>query len=169
MCPIHVGHQASIGAMLAEHDHDKSMVIVGSIAQKPSYRVLFDFKTRAGWLRRIYGPHMQIVGAPDFPHDDAQWALFVRHLVSAWTNGESENGAKVTLYAGSTDDVCDALLKSPNYELKIIDRGSINVSATMVRDKIIAGESIDGLVPSMLKSEIYELGRSRFKKLDSLM
>lgn len=158
MCPIHVGHMETIRVMTEECGEDHSLIILGSMAQKLTFRVMFSYHQRRNWIRKIYGDTYRIVGVPDFPGDNALWVSAIddlvdstfRHLddtTDAWVPKED-----VTFYGGSVRDL--EYFSDYGRLTRVVDRSSIPVSATVIRDLLLRSCSVSGLVDARIENDV---------------
>ena len=53
-CPIHKGHEAVVNKMIEECGVENSLIIIGSVARKPTFRVLFPYSQRKKWIKEIF-------------------------------------------------------------------------------------------------------------------
>lgn len=149
MCPIHVGHQQTIDTMIEEVGEENSLIILGSVGQKVTFRVLFDYRQRRQWIRDIYGPNLRIVGVPDFPNDNDSWLQLVMDQVnSAFMSYENP---EIIFYGGSLVDV--EIFTDRGYNKRIVDRTSMPVSATVIRDMALRGMDITPFVHEYIKDD----------------
>ncbi len=146
LCPIHVGHQATIDKMIEECGMSHSLIILGSVGQKVTYRVLFSYAQRKNWIRHLYDPKLRIVGLPDFPNDNHSWRELVFDLIhsSFMHTYEGEDldmeDMEIMFYGGSIVDL--EMFSDVGCKIRVVDRTSMPVSATVVRDMALRGMDV---------------------------
>lgn len=151
MCPIHVGHQSTIDTMIEEVGEENSLIILGSVGQKVTFRVLFSYWQRKEWIEKIYGKKIRIVGTPDFPNDNESWLhLVLDHIHSAFAH-HGTDGVEVVFYGGSINDV--EIFTNKGFAKRIVDRTSMPVSATVIRDMALRGMDITGFIHEDIKDD----------------
>jgi nicotinamide mononucleotide adenylyltransferase len=149
MCPIHVGHQHTIDTMIEEVGEANSLIILGSVGQKVTFRVLFSYRQRRQWIRNIYGPNMRVVGVPDFPGDNGSWLQLVTDQInSAFAHYDNP---EIVFYGGSLTDV--EIFTDRGYAARIVDRSVMPVSATVIRDMALRGMDIAPFVHEDIRED----------------
>lgn len=140
LCPIHLGHQRTIDYMINDVGEENALIVVGSIAQRTSMRVLFSYWQRKKWIKVLYGKDIKITGVPDFPTDNGQWLSLIMDNVHN-TFGQDCN---VTFYGGSVDDV--EIFANHSINTKIVDRTDVPISGTVVRDMMLSGMDVSRII-----------------------
>ena len=157
LCPIHSGHQTTIDTMIKDVGIDNSLIILGSVAQKVTFRVLFSYSQRKDWIHKIYGDTIRIVGVPDFPNDDRSWLqLIYDNIHSAFCHLEN---FEIVFYGGSPNDL--EYFSNVGSFVKIVDRSKVPVSATVIRDMMLRGMNVS----DFLDEKIVEDVEYKFKRI----
>jgi len=161
-CPMHLGHQAIVNAMVRDAgDMEHCLLFLGSSNRPLSFKYLFSFRERHEIARTLF-PKLRILGIPDFPNDE-DW-LFnlnneLEHLGTSLAN--------VTFYGGCHEDI--AWFIDRGFATKIINRfsgaESPIVSATQVRDALLEGRSLDGLVDTCIHAQVRTLFSDALSRL----
>lgn len=159
MNPIHLGHEAVINHMVKTCGAKNSTAIIGSSNASTSLRHFFSYSERRQLIKQLY-PQLNVVGLPDYPTDD-EWLLALNDLMHAIA-GTSKPG-EVIFFGGTHEDVRWFL--DAKHTVKIIDRFSGAtpvVSATQVRDHLIQGQSLDGLLDPQIITPVQDLFKQRW-------
>lgn len=157
LCPIHIGHQTTIDEMLKDCGYDNSLIILGSVGQKATFRVLFSYMQRKNWIRNIYGQKLKVVGIPDFPNDNTSWLNMIDDLVYAtFSHLSAEKAASlddldIIFYGGSVNDL--DIFRDYGYDIKVVDRTKMPVSATVIRDMALRGMDISSFIHQDIKDD----------------
>lgn len=158
LCPIHVGHMETIDKMIEECGEENSLIVLGSVGQKVTFRVLFSYWQRRQWIRSIYGENIRIVGLPDFPNDNESWFRLLSDLIYASFSHLAEGEFKaldddvdVVFYGGSVDDT--EIFSGKGYPVRIVDRTSMPVSATVIRDMALRGMDVSPFLHPHIKDD----------------
>lgn len=165
MNPIHLGHEAVINHMIERYGSEHSVIVIGSSNAPTSLRHFFSYTERRDFIRQLY-PDITIIGLPDYPTDD-EWLRALYDIAEAVTR--SDQKSKITFFGGAEDEV--KWYKEAGHTVEILDRFNGTtpiVSATQVRDHLIHGQSLEGLVNHKLIVPIEQLFATRweaFKKL----
>lgn len=157
--PMHVGHQKLIETLLREYGDDH-LLLLGSCNHEISMRHIFSYKDRVTFIRHLY-PSCRLVGLPDYPTDE-EWFLHIDEFLKAL----KVDPQSVTFLGGCEEEM-DFFIKNGRYT-NIFNRfngTSPKVSATEVRDALISGRSIKGLVDNRLTQLIHETFRKRWEEL----
>lgn len=152
MCPIHIGHMETIKVMEEECGKNNSIIILGSMAQKLTFRVMFSYHQRRDWIEAIYNGNFRIVGVPDFPNDNAGWLSAIYDLVYSSFRHFDFKLDDVIFYGGSVKDL--EYFYERGRKIRVVDRTSIPVSATVIRDLLLRGQSISGLVDPRIEMDV---------------
>jgi len=151
MCPIHVGHQSTIDQMIKDVGEENSLIILGSVGQKITFRVLFTYFQRKEWIRKIYNYNIRIVGVPDFPNDDISWKEMVfDQIYSAF--GHLNDKFEIVFYGGSIKDV--EIFHDVGARTKIVDRTKVPVSATVIRDLMLRGVDVTDFLHEKIHGDV---------------
>ena len=151
LCPIHVGHMETIDKMIEECGEENSLIILGSVGQKVTFRVLFSYWQRRQWITKLYGDEIRIVGLPDFPNDNESWLNLLEDLVYASFAHKGNIQPEYVFYGGSVNDV--ELFTDKGWSVRIVDRTAMPVSATVIRDMALRGMDISQFVDSQIKDD----------------
>ena len=151
MCPIHIGHQCTIDTMIKDVGIENSLIILGSVGQKVTFRVLFSYFQRKQWIRRIYNHDIRIVGVPDFPGDNQSWKEMVFDQIwSAFAHLGQD--IDIVFYGGSIDDV--EIFHNVGASTKIVDRTKVPVSATVIRDLMLRGMDVKDFLHVKIHNDV---------------
>lgn len=156
--PMHLGHQTLIAKLLNEYGNNH-LLFLGSCNHEISMRHLFSYGDRVTFIRRLY-PGCRIIGLPDYPTDE-EWLQHIDDALEALRL----NPRTVTFLGGCEEDV--NLFMKDGRSTKILNRfdgTSPKVSATEVRDALITGRTIKGLVDDRLTQLIHETFRKRWEE-----
>lgn len=148
LCPIHIGHMETINRMIEDVGIENSIIILGSVGQKVSFRVLFSYHQRKNWIKTIYGDDIRIMGVPDFPNDDASWFDVIKDALHC----SFGNDVEWVFYGGSVKDV--EYFHNRSYTTKINDRTKMPVSATVIRDMMLRGMPVDHFIDPKIKDSV---------------
>lgn len=158
LSPIHLGHQTLIDTLLREYG-DRHLLLLGSCNHEISMRHIFSYQDRVTFVRRLY-PDCRLTGLPDYQTDE-EWLQHLDDILRAI----GVNPQSVTFLGGCDEDV--DFFKQNGRCTKIrnrFDGTSPKISATEVRDALIAGRSIKGLVDERLLQLIHETFRNRWEE-----
>jgi nicotinamide mononucleotide adenylyltransferase len=136
--PMHLGHQAIIQGM-TEISLERPIVFVGSCNKPTSVRHLFNYEDRADFIKVVFSDKVRIMPLPDFD-DDKVWFRGLDDLLGQTLN-------KAVFIGGSVEDV--EFYYKAGRKVHIVNRYSgitKNVNASEIRDALIQGRSIEGLV-----------------------
>ncbi len=152
LCPIQLGHQRLIEALTLAFPK-RHLVALGSAGKPISYRHLFNYADRAEFVRAVF-PRARVVPLPDF-EEDAVWFRALDHLI------EASGGDPVrTVFIGGCEEEMEYFARYGR-KTHIVNRfagDTPSVSGTEVRDALIGGRSLDG----MLDARIVPLVAERF-------
>ena len=129
--PLHKGHVKVINTMLK--NHSKAIVVIGSI-QACDEKNPFSFADRIKMLKLVYPQEIQknkliIVGAKDI-HNPPKWASYIKNLLPTKAN---------CYYSGTGQDA--DLFEKEGFQTIQINRDELNISGTMIRNKIKKNEN----------------------------
>ena len=154
ICPLHIGHKATIDQMISDVGVKNSLIIIGSVGQKPTFRVLFSYHQRKSWIEKVYSNNgnwcPRIVGVQDMPSDDYSWFELVLDSVKS-AFGDRETIDPV-FYGGSVKDI--EYFSSRGYSVSIVDRTKVPVSATAIRDLMLRGVDVSDFLPKQIASDV---------------
>jgi nicotinamide mononucleotide adenylyltransferase len=148
LCPLHAGHEVVIRNML-ETAGERSLIVIGSVNTPLSLRHFFSYEERRDFLHAVF-PGARIVGVPDF-REDREWLLALDDVLSV----AGFDPEKTVFFGGCEEDV--RFFTEANRQTAILNRfdGSTpKISATEVRDALIHGRSLRGLVNEVLIDRI---------------
>lgn len=154
ICPLHIGHTAIISEMITDVGVENSMIIIGSVGQKPSFRVLFSYHQRKEWVKKVYHNSVRcprIVGAIDLPGDNDAWFELVLDSINSAFDHSGED-IDIVFYGGSYNDI--EYFSDRGYEFVIVDRTKVPVSATAIRDLMLRGVDVSDFLPNEIASDV---------------
>jgi len=158
-CPVHLGHEVIIREMLRVCGPKNSLLVVGSSNAPMSLRHFFSYKERRNFIARIF-PDIRIVGLPDYFCDE-DWMLALDDLINVWLPKKN----KVTFFGGCEEDVRFFFdFKRKCRILNRFDGSSPKLSATEVRDALIHGRSMRGLLNPIIEKEVTEVFSQKWEK-----
>ena len=163
--PVHLGHEATMKKMFSDNGFDRSLIIFGSINVPISYRTLFGFEVRRGFVLKIF-PEMRgrVVGLPDYPTDE-EWLENLDMLLA-----DAGFDPKETIfYGGCEEDI--RFFVDDGRECKILNRfdgTTPKVSATEVRDALVNERPLAGLVNPIIEDDVRNEYWKSMEKLASL-
>ena len=163
LSPLHIGHEKIIDKMIEYCGLENCIVFIGSSASPLSWRVLFSYNDRERWLRRLYGKDIRIVGMPDVLLSDTQWLEMLDDYINAIFPEEKD----VVFYGGCSEDV-RFFYEHGRRKVNIVNREELPVSATQVREMLLQGMDISGVVNPKIAKEVKEVFHKQLKKLDEL-
>lgn len=152
MCPIHIGHMETINTMVRECGEDNSIIILGSMVQNLTFRVMFPYYQRRNWIRTLYKRDIRIVGVPDFPNNNEAWLSAIDDILDSSFRHSGYECMDETFYGGSVKDL--EYFHSRGRKIRVVDRTSIPVSATVIRDLLLRGQSISGFVDRRIEVDV---------------
>ena len=150
MCPIHIGHVATMDKMFEDVGIENTLVVLGSVGQKVSFRVLFSYAQRRKWVMDVKPGLPRLIGIPDFHFDDTSWLdLLMDQINSAfWYLGSFEP----VFYGGSKKDV--DIFHEKGYLTKVVDRTKVPVSATVIRDLMLRGVDVSDFLHPKIHDDV---------------
>jgi cytidyltransferase-like protein len=161
--PMHLGHTRTVDAMLKEFGEEKSLLILGSCNAAFSLRHFFSYDERKKFIKMLY-PNVKVIGLPDYG-DDGVWLSALDDIIRATGYEPSD----VIFFGGCEEDV--RFFIEDGRECRIINRFDESlkkISATEVRDALITGKALDGLVDPRLAPELsatFSKKWEQFKKI----
>lgn len=161
--PMHAGHGAVIKEMIRQFGIENCLLIIGSSNAGFSLRHFFSYQERRGFIKKAF-PEMKVVGLPDYPADD-EWLVALDDIISL----AGFNPAEVVFFGGCEEDILFFFEAGRNCQiLNRFDGTTPKISATEVRDCLIYGRCLDGMIESAIAEEVQNLFRQkweRFKKI----
>lgn len=157
MQPLHRGHELVLRRMLEECD--AALVGVGSVQEEGTEKNPFSYQERAGLLAALFPGEERLrpfplrdIGAPT----RKAWADYV--LAEAEKAGLPR---PERYYAGSEADA--SWFEESGLEIRVTcrEKRGEGISATEIRRRLKAGESIAGLVPAALEEIVPTLFRNK--------
>lgn len=155
--PLHLGHEAVIDRMIAEHG-DRCLFILWSSNVILSAHDPFLYSERESFAKILY-PDLCIAPLPDYP-TDAERLQKLDEIIQIYFPDISKE--HIVFRAGAEEEV--SRLVDDGRQIRIVDRFSWEtpiVSATQVREALVRGESISGMVNELLLEKINELYASK--------
>jgi cytidyltransferase-like protein len=157
--PIHNGHTVVIREMINKHSIENCLLIIGSSNAPLSLRHFFSYDERKKFIQKMF-PNIKLVGLPDY-HNDKEWLAALDDILHA----SGTNPSDVTFFGGCREDI--RFFLDDGRDCHIVNRfdgSSPKTSATEVRDALIAGRSLDGLVDATLLDDMQNLFKEKWEK-----
>jgi bifunctional NMN adenylyltransferase/nudix hydrolase len=161
-CPIHLGHTNTIDKMISDVGEENSLIVVGSADSPLTIRNVFSYTERRDFVRAIY-PTIKVVGLPDVPSSNLEWKSLLEDMVDSIFTGRHET----FIYGGSKNDIWYYKF-FPAWKAMINYRRDFPQSATMIRERLINNQSIEGLVPPKIERDIKDIFKDKWVTLCSL-
>lgn len=139
-CPSHKGHQLVYEAMASRCE--QYIVFVGSANAPWSLPLFFDYSERVAFLRTLY-PDIRILPLPDF-ETNTLWLDAISDMLR--TIGFDPDD---TVFFGGCEEDVVVLSQEGGFRTHLLNRfdGTTPVvSATEIRDSLIHGRPLDGLL-----------------------
>lgn len=155
--PLHLGHEAVIDRMIAEHG-DACLLVLWSSNVTLSAHDPFSYDERKSFVQMLY-PDLRIAPLPDYPTDAERLQKLDESIQSFFPDADKDN---IIFWTGAEEEV--SRLVDDARQIRIVDRRSGEtpiVSATQVREALVRGESIGWLVNEVLREKINELYASK--------
>jgi len=172
MSPAHVGHQRIIHEALKRVPESNFLLVLGSSNAPTSYRNMFTLGDRTKFVRALF-PHINIVsladqtdGTPESCNEE--WLLSLNQLIESWRYGREDASSRNIIFcAGSYEDVSWFL--ECGYQIEVFNRydGSgpgMNISASGIRDALVSGRTISGMVDDRIVSMVENTFNTRWAK-----
>ena len=163
VCPLHLGHQAVLDAMIKKFGIKNCLLVIGSSNAPLTMRNLFSYAERKGFVEKIY-PDLRVVPISDYP-TDAEWILALDDVLQFGGLDPRE----VTFFGGCAEDIEFFLEAGRKCEImNRFDGSTPKISATEVRDALVEGRSLDGLLDLRIVKDVKEAFKGkweRFKKM----
>ncbi|PWV98626.1 nicotinamide-nucleotide adenylyltransferase [Paenibacillus cellulosilyticus] len=140
--PLHIGHERMIDAALDVCD--KVLVLVGSAQLRGTVRNPLDIELRARLLRKVYGNRIELAPLTDYSHEgdhSTAWGMYL--LGAAKQYGIDRGFHPLDLMIAGDDEERgqwfpeDAIA---GIHQLAVPRADIPISATLLREAVIAGE-----------------------------
>lgn len=151
-CPIQLGHERVLQSL--KELCDTAIVFVGSANADWSLPLFFNYSERTRFVRAIF-PDIRLVPLPDFPNDNAAWLQAIDDMLGA----AGMDPRETTFFGGSDEDLL-VLSDGGRRQTHIVNRydGSTPViSASQVRDALIYGRSLDGMLNPLITPLVQDL------------
>ena len=157
--PIHNGHEAIIRGMIEKHGLESCLLVIGSSNAPASLRHFFSYHERKQFIQKVF-PGLRLVGLPDYRNDE-EWLAALDDILRL----AGMEPAGTTFFGGCQEDI--RFFLDDGRECTILNRfdGSApKTSATEVRDALIAGRPLDGLVHASILEEMQNLFKEKWEK-----
>ena len=140
--PFHSGHCKVVGNMIKKYELENCLFVIGSCNASLSMRHLFSYEERREIIRSLY-PEAKVVGLPDFP-TDREWLLALDDILRI----ANIDPMTCEFQGGCLEDIEFFADAGRRYCLtnRFDVNTSVKISATEVRDCLIRGESLNGMV-----------------------
>jgi len=161
--PIHLGHEVIINNMANQLGFKNCLMTIGSCNHPFSLRHFFSYEERRSFIKTLF-PTLPIVGLPDYP-TDTEWLVALDDILSA----SGFNPQETIFFGGCEEDILFFLDAERKCQiLNRFDGSSPKISATEVRDGLIYGRPLEGLLNPLIADEVKNLFSQkweRFKKI----
>ena len=160
--PLHLGHIAVIRSLIETYG-EQTLLIIGSSNAPTSLRHFFSYDERKKFIKAVF-PDIKVVGLPDYG-DDTIWLSALDDILIA----AGFDPSKTTFFGGCSEDL--RFFEDANRNCSFMNRfdgTTPKVSATEVRDALILGRPLDGLVDPAISSQVKQLFDQKwevFKKM----
>jgi nicotinic acid mononucleotide adenylyltransferase len=157
--PMHIAHEIVIRHMIEIYGIENCMVVLGSSNASMSFRNLFSYEDRRGFLKKIF-PDIQVVGIPDFPTDN-EWLLALDDILAL----RGVDPKDVIFFGGCEEDINFFLDAGRKYQIyNRFDGATPKISATEVRDALIQGRSLENLLNPVLIEPVKDCFAAKWEK-----
>lgn len=140
--PFHLGHAKVVEYMIESYKIKQCIFVIGSCNAPLSMRHLFSYRERKQIIMTLY-PRVRVFGLPDFPTDD-EWFIALDDILRL----AKINVANCEFQGGCYEDI-EYFLEAGR-KCNIVNRfdsnASVKISATEVRDCLIQGGSLEGMI-----------------------
>jgi len=139
---------------------ENCLVVVGSENAPFSMRNFFSLEERTHFLKLLF-PKLQNFSVPDV-HDDKRWIGIIDRRL--WER--NIDPSSVTFFGGCAEDI--RFFVNAGRQTVIMNRfdgTTPKVSATEVRDALVAGRSLDGLVNPAIAEAVRSVFRRKMEAL----
>jgi nicotinic acid mononucleotide adenylyltransferase len=161
--PTQLGHEMVAKHMIEICGIENSLLVLGSSNASMSFRHLFSYENRRSFLKKIFGD-IQIIGMPDYP-TDREWLMALDDILSL----KKINPREATFFGGCEEDIHFFLEAQRKCEiLNRFDGSTPRISATEVRDALIQGRSLEGLLNPIIMDDVqnaFAINWNQFKKM----
>lgn len=161
--PFHNGHAAVVREMVDTHGVENCLLIVGSSNAGFSLRHFFSYQERKQFIQKVF-PNIRLVGLPDYGNDQ-EWLSALDDILRA----TSIDPKDVTFFGGCQEDI--RFFLDDGRTCTILNRfdGSMpKVSATEVRDSLIAGRPLESLVDKTIHDDVQVLFKQKWEKFKKI-
>lgn len=152
--PFHIGHENAISQIAQNPDVGKIIIGIGSSQYHHYFGNPFTFEEREDFIRKSLELNIpfEILAIPDL-HDFPKWVPHVESLCPKFQ----------VIYCGNT--IIKPLFEQRGYSVETLER-TLDISATQVRDLMVAGRNWQSLVPNGVREILEEInGVERIKIL----
>jgi hypothetical protein len=139
--------------MISDVGVKNSLIIIGSVGQKATFRVMFSYHQRKSWIKKVYPNDIwcpRIVGVQDMPGDDDAWFELILDSVDSAFGDRKQ--IDVVFYGGSVKDV--EYFSSRGQRVEICDRTKLPVSATVIRDLMLRGVDVSDFISKEIHDDV---------------
>ena len=159
--PLHCAHEQVIGSMVEEYGEKNSLIIIGSANAPFSLRHFFSYEERRAFIKTLF-PNIKVISLPDFGND-REWLLALDDIISL-------GSATQTVFFGGCEEDVSTLIDGGKtcHIFNRFDGTTPKISATEIRDALIYGRPLEGLVNPRIAADIQKLFSQkweRFKKI----
>lgn len=162
-CPVHLGHEAVIRAMIERFGIENCFVVVGSSNHPVSMRHFFSYQERKGFLLHIF-PGLKVFGLPDYGND-AEWIAALDDILAI----SGMDPQEVVFFGGCQEEVEFFYRFGRKVEImNRFDGSTPKVSATEVRDALVQNRLLDGLIGPQLIEVVTELFKKKWEEFKKL-
>lgn len=161
--PTQLGHEMVANHMIKICGPENSLLVLGSSNATMSFRHLFSYENRRSFLKKIFGDIL-IIGMPDYP-SDREWLMALDDILSL----KKIRPQDATFFGGCEEDIHFFLEAQRKCEiLNRFDGSTPRISATEVRDALIQGRSLEGLLNPTIMEDVqnaFAINWNQFKKM----
>ncbi len=159
LAPMHLGHQVQT-EILTTAFPNKHLLLAGSCSHAISIRHLFTYSDRVKFIKVIF-PGARIAPLADFESDD-DWF----HAMDSLLELAGMDPSRTVFIGGSEEDV--SFYHGRGRKVKILNRFdgiTVDVSGSKVRDSLIQGRPLDGMVDPRIIPLVQETFRQRWAEV----
>ena len=154
--PVHNGHVIVVRQMIERYGLDNCFLVIGSSNAPFSLRHFFSYHERKQFIQKLF-PGIKLVGLPDY-HNDGEWLAALDDIIRV----AGMDPAQVTFFGGCEEDIRFFLDDGRDCTiLNRFDGTSVKTSATEVRDCLIAGRPLEGLIDQTILPELQSLFKEK--------
>lgn len=162
--PMHVGHGSVVKEMISQFGIENCLIVIGSSNAGFSLRHFFSYQERRGFMRKAF-PGIRVVGLPDYPTDE-EWLTALDDITSATS---PDSSADTLFFGGCEEDILFFYEAGRTCQiLNRFDGTTPKISATEVRDCLIYGRTLEGMVDPTIASEVQNLFRQKWEKFKKI-